>query len=255
MVLTPAEKQLATALGFDEGVCKLIKQECRGPLLRLPALADGSGPAPVGAVAVALERDQVMATISKLQPSLLPRGYGAFWSEMFDGSSRRVVVATLKCVDESEIIRLQQTNGRNYDVSTEDILQRLQSWRSQCDLQVVGAGVAWVAIQFATLPQSICAFAEEVYEFCPDTVEQGVSLQNEKDHPKKFEAARCLCPQLSDTMERKLKEKRARFHAMQVPPQIRAMIQSSGFTTPTEMGIRLLAYELNESKQLFLWWD
>jgi hypothetical protein len=42
---------------------------------------------------------------------------------------------------------------------------------------------------------------------------------------------------------------------MKVPPQLRAMIESSGFTTPTDMGIRLLAYELNESKQLFLWWD
>src|SRR5262249_9472386 len=143
----------------------------------------------------------------------------------------------------------------NYGVSTGAILKRVQSWRGQCYLEIVGAGGAWVGIQFATLPKNVCAFAEEVYEFCPDTVEQGVGLQNEKDHPEKFEAARRLCPNLSAKMERKLKEQKARFEAMEIPPQLRALLKSSGFTTPTDMGIRLLAYELNESKQLFLWWD
>jgi hypothetical protein len=208
MTLTSAEQRLATALGFDDCVCDLVKQECGGPLNCLAAITEASEPTEVSAVAVAVERDKVLATINKLQPSLLPRGYRAFWSEMYDGSGRRDVVATLKCVDDSEIIRLQRTSGGNYGVSTDDILQKLLSWRSQCELQVVGAGGAWVAIQFATLPRGVCAFAEEVYEFCPDTVEQGVGLQNEKDHPKKFEAARRLCPQLSNKMERKLKEQR-----------------------------------------------
>ena len=96
----------------------------------------------------------------------------------------------------------------------------------------MGAGSAWVAIQFVKLPANICAFAEEVYEFCPDTVEQSVGLQNEKDDPERFEAARRLCPTLSAGMEQKLEVQRASFGKLDMPPQLRAMISSSSFITP-----------------------
>jgi hypothetical protein len=257
MSLTPAEKQLAITVGFDEDVCDLVKQECRAPLRRLTAFSELGELEDVDGIAVTALRDEVMPIIGKLQPQLLPHGYRAFWSETCaaNGSSRSEVVALLKGVDDSAIVRLQRTSGGNYGVSNAAILEKVQSWRGQCELQLVGAGGAWVAIQFTTLPDNVCAFAEEIYEFCPDSVEQGVGLQNENDHLEKFAAARRLCPALSAELERKLDEQKARFAAMKIPPGLRAMIDSSGFSTPTDMGIRLLAYEIFESRQLFLWWD
>jgi hypothetical protein len=112
-----------------------------------------------------------------------------------------------------------------------------------------------VAIQFETLPDNICAFAEEVYDLCPDTVDQGVGLMNEQAESEEFAAARALCPELSTEMQRKIDERKQRFEAMQFPPELLASIKSSGFTTTTDMGIRLLALDLKKSKQLFLWWD
>ncbi len=35
----------------------------------------------------------------------------------------------------------------------------------------------------------------------------------------------------------------------------RKMIESSGFNTPRDMGVRLLAHQINKNKSLFLWWD
>lgn len=257
MALTPAEQQLAASLGFDEDICALVKAHCGGPLIRMAAFTDESELKDVDAVAVAVSREQVEPISRELQPHLLPRGYRAFWTTMYNenGLSRSEVVAVLKSLDESEIIRLQRTSGGNYGVLTDAILEKIDKWRSQCELEIVGAGHDWVAIQFATLPREICAFAEEIYEFCPDTVEQGVGLESEEDDPEKFEAARQLCPKLSASMERKLEEQKARFAAMKIPPGMRAAIELSGFSTPTDMGIRLLAYELKESRQLFLWWD
>jgi hypothetical protein len=256
MALTPAEKRLATALDFDEGICELVKDHCGGPLARMTVFANKSEAKEVDAVTLAVSRKQVVPIICKLQPHLLPHGYRAFWTDMYEkGSKRSEVVAVLKTGDASEIIRLQRTSGGNYGVSTDAILEKLDNWRGQCELDVIGAGSAWVAIQFTTLPREICAFAEEIYDFCPDAVEQGVGLQNEKDNPKKFDAARRLCPTLSKRMERKLEEQKARFATMQLPPELRARMELSGFTTPTDMGIRLLAYELNDARQLFLWWD
>lgn len=257
MALTPAEEQLATALCFDEGICELVKQHCGGPLARMTAFNDESELKEVDAVAVAVSRERVGPIIGELQPHLLPRGYRAFWTVMYNenGSQRDEVVAVLKSLDESQIIRLQRTNGWNYGVSTDAILEKIDTWRAQCEFQIVGASRDWVAIEFATLPQEICAFAEEIYEFCPDTVEQGVGLESEEDDPEKFEAARQLCPKLSTKTEQKLKEQEAQFANLEIPPGLRAAIESSGFNTPSGMGIRLLAYELKESTQLFLWWD
>lgn len=257
MALTPAEQQLAASLGFDEDVCALVKEDCDGPLCRMMAFTDESELKEVDAVAVAVSRDRVGPIVGELQSHLRPRGYRAFWTTMYNenGSTRDDVVAVLKSLDDSEIIRLQRTNGGNYGVSMEAILEKLDSWRTECELQIVGAASDWVAIEFSTLPQDICAFAEDIYEWCPDTVEQGVGLESEEDDPEKFQAARQLCPKLSTRMERKLEEQKARFEAMELPPGLRAAVESSGFNTPTDMGIRLLAYELKQSRQLFLWWD
>lgn len=257
MPLTPAEKRLAAAAGLEAGPCELLKRDCGGPLKRLVVFGGKSKPTQADAVAVAVEREQAPILAVKLRPKLLPLGYLAVWTDLYSakGDSSNDAVAILKSTDESAVIRLQGSNGGNYDVSNDDILKKIKSWRGCCELQVIGAGSAWVAIEFASLPKDVCALAEEIYEFCPDSVEQGVGLQNEKDDPEKFKRARRLFPKLSAGMERKLKKQNAALAKMKIPAQLREMFKTSGFTTPTDMGIRLLALDLQESKQLFLWWD
>ena len=263
MGLTTAERRLNTAIGFDEDITNLIKDTTGRSLRRLRAVA---GPTTdvvryedTAGLSVEVSREESMSLLNELQPQLLPRGYRAFWSEIFrrNGGSLSDELAVVKGADDMEIIRLRCTNGSNYGVETEDIILRLQSWRSRCQFQVAGSSGSWIAVIFATLPADLCMFAEEVYEFCPDTVVQGVGLKREADSPEDFKAARELCPNLSETMQRKLDEEKSRFQAMDIPAEFRAMLEpgGSGFTTTTDMGIRLLALELQRSKQLFLWWD
>jgi Domain of unknown function (DUF4253) len=258
MSLTSSEKRLAADISFDQDICGLVKQHANGALARLTAFTEDYRPESADGLSIAVNRDEVESIIDRLQPELRARGYRAFWSETYrsDGGKETDEIAVLKGLDDFQIIRLRRTSGGNYDVTMEDIIHRLKSWRKQCQFEVVGAGGAWVAIQFVTLPPNICAFAEEAYQFCPDTVEQGVGLKNESQDPEGFMAARKLCPKLSEALERKLKERAAEFQAT-APPQVRAFLQSGGggFTTPTDMGIRLLAYELTQSHQMFLWWD
>jgi hypothetical protein len=42
-----------------------------------------------------------------------------------------------------------------------------------CAFEVVGASRDWAALAFSKLPEKMCAFAEEVFSFCPDSVGQG----------------------------------------------------------------------------------
>ena len=255
MELNAAEKQLATAIGFDPIVCGLVKQH--GDLERLMVEVQDRQKEADG-LSVAVQRKFVEQTIAELQPELLPRGYRAFWSQRRapNGLKQGDEVVVLKTTDSYQIIRLRRPDGANYDIFTDDIVAKLKEWERRCKLNVFGAASDWVAIEFGTVPEPLCRFAEEVYEFCPDSVEQGVGLKNECDDPAMFEAARELCPELSPQMQKKLKQQEAQFGEMEIPAELRELLDSGvGFSTPTEMGIKLLAYEIKESRQLFLWWD
>lgn len=40
-------------------------------------------------------------------------------------------------------------------------------------MEIVGAGGDWIEAEFVNQPKHMQVFAEEVYEFCPDVVDQG----------------------------------------------------------------------------------
>ncbi len=263
MSLTSAEKKLASAIGFDVDVCEFVKQHTCGTLDRLTALMEDYEERETDGLSVVVRRQDVEPVIALIQPQLSRRGYRAFWSETYksNGAKNSDVIAVLKTTDQYSILSIRRSSGGNYGVSMDDVVNKLKEWESRCRFHILGAGGAWVALQFEVLPENICAFAEEVYDFCPDTVNQGVGLNNERDRPEAFAAARVLCPKLSTEMQKKLDKEKARFAQMELPPQFRELLKemqkpgTGGFTTPTDMGIRLLAYYLKQSSQLYLWWD
>ena len=88
--------------------------------------------------------------------------------------------------------------------------------------------------------------------------------------PELFAAARELCPTVSPAIRDQLKAQREGIdaRAAELSPELLAMIGnlrgvdgggSDGLAAAAireaEMGVRLLAQELKETKYLFLWWD
>jgi hypothetical protein len=260
MELNADESHLATVIGFDPFVCGLVKRLAGGCLERLIIEVGDfrETQAEADSLSVAVQRESVERTIAKLQPELLPYGYRAFWSvrRAPNGLKTTDEVVVLKTTDSYQIIRVRKPDGANYGIFTNDIVAKLKEWERRCQLSVFGAASDWVAIQFETVPEHLCRFAEEVYELCPDSVEQGVGLKNESDDPEMFEAARELCPELSPQMRKKLKQKDAELEVVEIPAELQDLLDSgAGFSTPIDMGIKLLAYEIKHSRQLFLWWD
>lgn len=84
------------------------------------------------------------------------------------------LLACFRAADAAPLLWVRGTNGANYHVSTGDILRRIAAWRERCSLRVLGAGFDWLRIGFTTLPAHLEAFAAEVYDFCPDTLDQGI---------------------------------------------------------------------------------
>jgi Domain of unknown function (DUF4253) len=73
-----------------------------------------------------------------------------------------------------DILRLAATDAVNYDMLTEDIIEKLTDIDRRFGIDIVQAGTDTLAFKLLSSPEDISAFAQEIYDFCPDIVDQGV---------------------------------------------------------------------------------
>ena len=259
--MTDTDRKLARAAGLDEAVLLTIRRHTRKKIERFHASTDsGAAPGPGVSIAVA-DGDEAERLMKALTPDLHGSGCLAFWSERLqpDGLKQTDELAVVKADDAYAPIRLRRSDGANYDISTDDIVARLREWETICTFRIVGAASSWVALQFETLPEKLCTFAEDVYLFCPDTVTQGVGLLREPDDPQRFAAARAQCPHISGRVRNRFNDTLAKIEAMdpESAQQFRDLLHAaSALSHPDESdGVRLLAEDLRRRKYLHLWWD
>ncbi|MGH7172102.1 MAG: DUF4253 domain-containing protein [Gemmataceae bacterium] len=133
-------------------------------------------------LSVVVPEDEAQALVSALRKQLPPE-FVAFvgttdWlgDERHDGKAEVVVG---KGESQFDILRLARTDACNYDMDTEEVITKLQSWHRSCGIDIFHAETDTVEFTLDNLPADIRAFANEVYEFCPDIVEQGVGSVDE----------------------------------------------------------------------------
>lgn len=143
--------------------------------------------------------------------------------ERFKGQA---LVVFFRYPNKTPLLWARGTNGANYDVGPQELIDRLQAWSTRSAFRLVGAGVDWIELQFQRLPSDLTAFAQEVYDFCPDTLDQGIV---------KPIAAPALGP---DPNPEALEE------------FFEAMDDALESQTPAD-----LAESLRRERSLFLWWD
>lgn len=84
----------------------------------------------------------------------------------------RSLVAIVKFLKPDDLIIIFGTDGCNYGVGNNDILNKLRYWKKLCDFEILGAGHDRLNIAFRTLPEELETFAQDVYKFCPDIIDQ-----------------------------------------------------------------------------------
>ncbi|MBL0731215.1 DUF4253 domain-containing protein [Piscinibacter sp. HJYY11] len=82
-----------------------------------------------------------------------------------------LVVAAGK--DQFDILRVAATDGVNHGLSTEDVIKELVKWNDEFGIDIWQAETDVVQLRLKTLPKNLRAFANRVYKFCPDIVDQG----------------------------------------------------------------------------------
>ncbi len=169
--LTPHEKLIAGQIGFDEAVLTLVKDVVPDSLHRMSGYDQNGYQIVVDGFTVSVQEHDEDRVLEILRQRLLPKKYMAFVIEVNEGI-KSAKIGILKGTDQYEILRLMQTNGDDYDITNEDVIERLMEWEKRYPFDILGAGNDWVEIEFKSVPADLKAFAQEVYDFSPDVVDQ-----------------------------------------------------------------------------------
>lgn len=173
VTLSAEERSLAERTSLDEAAILVIKSFGRGNVERLRGYDDLGDAAELDGVTIGVPEDRTEAVIERLSLELGPRGYRAYVHERNYGFEPDRI-AVLTDPDPWTYVAMMGTNGINHDVMHEDVVRKLRDWDRRYGIEIVGASFDWVEVRFRRLPRDLEAFAREVYEFCPDSVEQGV---------------------------------------------------------------------------------
>jgi hypothetical protein len=172
VTLSPAAEELAKTIKFDRQVLILAKGESQDRIGRLIGFDEEGYQIIAPGITVSVPEDRTDHILSALRKKLLPLKYMAFVVEMNAGL-KIDKIGIIKGTDQYEILRIMHTDGDEYDISNQDVIDRLKEWEINSPFDILGADGDWVEIEFKILPKDLNAFAEEVHDFCPDAVDQG----------------------------------------------------------------------------------
>lgn len=127
------------------------------------------------ALSVVVPEPQAKELVRKVRAAL-PAGFVCFvgtttWvgDEQAECESEVVVAPGATQLD---ILRVAGTEASDYDLTTEDLVARLQKWEAAYGIDLWHAETDTLELDLTRQPQDLAAFAAELQEFCPDSVEQ-----------------------------------------------------------------------------------
>jgi hypothetical protein len=172
VTLSLAAEELAKNIKFDRQVLIIAKGESQDHIGRLIGFDEENYQIIAPGIVISVPEDKTDHILATLRQKLLPLKYMPFVVEMNEGL-KIDKIGIIKGTDQYEILRIMHTDGDEYDISNQDVIDRLKEWEINSPFDILGADSDWVEIEFKKLPKDLTAFAEEVYDFCPDAVDQG----------------------------------------------------------------------------------
>lgn len=184
---TANEQALLDSIGFEPFVLAHVRKFSQAPISRLQRSFSiyystekelKTTTKKHNGFSVKTDEQNAREMVLNLKDELKEKGYLIYISDVHFGYEPDVV-SVLKSTDQFEILRVEETSAVNYDMDNQMVLEKLQEWNKQYPFQIIGADGSRVEAIFTTLPKNMKAFAKEVYEFCPDVVDQGTGSVKE----------------------------------------------------------------------------
>ena len=169
--LTDVDRELVVQLGFDQSLMLDVLRFGESFEQMLGITPDFES-VPTNALILLTAPNEGRNSLIRIRTLLSGTGYSAYLNdEAFGYDADRIAI--VRGHDEYEYLSMVRTDGINYDLEHENVLSRYRLWDEEYGLSLVGAGLNWLEADLETPPRDWLAFAEEVYEFCPDVVDQG----------------------------------------------------------------------------------
>ncbi|NER17257.1 DUF4253 domain-containing protein [Spongiivirga citrea] len=178
-----SELSLLKNLQFEQGVLSNLKQDIHteftqfeisdpGYIIRSDGEKEKTGVEKKNGISFKVPEKQSDKVILNHKDYLKQNGYLIFLSE--SGYESPSIISIIKAEDKFDILRIQKTDGINFDLENDDIIKRLKIWDETYGIEILGADYDWVDFIFIKDIKNPSEFAQEVYDFCPDSVDQGV---------------------------------------------------------------------------------
>lgn len=178
-----SEIKLIGTIGFDREALIDLKQYVKRDFIQFETSDPGyiveesgdskkTGIEKQDGISFQIPDDKSDEIILKYKDKLRQSGYLLFLSER--GYESLSTISVIKSTDQFDILRIQKTDGINYDIENADVIKKLDDWDRKYGIEILGADYDWVDFIVKRPVDDISMFAKEVYEFCPDAVDQGV---------------------------------------------------------------------------------
>jgi hypothetical protein len=178
-----SEKKLIQENGFDEDAIIDIKGFVKNEFFQFEISEPGymigedgepkkTGVEKRNGLSFKIQEEKTDEIIYRFKDKLRQTGYLIFLSER--GYESPSTISIVKSTDQFDILKIQKTDGINYDIENEDVIKTLKGWDSTYGIEILGADYDWVDLIIKKPVDDYSQFAKEVYEFCPDAVDQGV---------------------------------------------------------------------------------
>jgi hypothetical protein len=170
--LSASEERIANQIGFEKDILLMAKGESRSQVHRLSGYDEDGYQIMANGLTVSVPRSRTEQVLWSLRDKLKPLKYMAFIIEI-NNALKIDKIGIIKGTDQYDILRVMHTNGDEDDVSHEEVIEKLKGWEKRCPFEIIGAENDWVEIEFRIMPRDLKVFAEEIYDFSPDTVDEG----------------------------------------------------------------------------------
>ena len=128
-----------------------------------------------------------------------------------------------------DLLHENHTNGANYDLDTNAIIARLEAWDAEHGIEISDVGHDRLLVRFLSFPDDIEPLAKDIYQFCPDVIDQHFGCMDEM-------------LEMMDEM------------GQEPSPDIAELVDGVDFNDEN-FGLQLLQKSLMTTHSVALWWD
>ena len=135
-------------------------------------------------VSILMDRDHAEQTVTDIRHALAPGLFAYIGTTRWLGDEKHVEVEVVvfSGKDQFDIVRTARTDASAYKLYNADLVKHLQDYDQKYGIDIFQAEGDGIQFHLKKLPDDLDDFVKDVYEFCPDVVDQGFgSLQALKE--------------------------------------------------------------------------